>query len=117
MITTLTSKDFILQNIDTKSPYVDNQNKKIVLLIKANWCGHCNRFLPQYEQYSKTLTNYKFCILEETTDGKFINCWKELLQPAFTVQGFPTLVVYNNDGTPIKVINDRQNLEKELADI
>ncbi len=114
MITTLTAKNFILQDIDTHSIGAGDPTKKTILLIKAQWCGHCNRFLSTFDHYSETMPQYNFSILEETKDNALLNCWKQLINPAFEVQGYPTLVLYDRDGTPIKVIQNRNNLENEL---
>jgi len=117
MIATLSAKDFILQNIDTTSPDVNNQGKKIILLVKANWCHYCNDYLPMYQYYSKVMPEYKFCILEQTKDEALLKCWKTIVTPAVEVKGYPTLILYENDGMPITSIKDRKNLKKELSDI
>ncbi len=114
MITTLDARDFILQNIDTDSARVNNNGKRMVLLVKATWCHFCNDFLPMYERYAETMPDYKFYILEQTNDEALLNNWKNIVSPLFSVNGYPTLVAYERDGMPIVVIKDRKNLKNEL---
>lgn len=111
----LDQSDFTLQNINLESPKLQSTDITF-LLIKAEWCGHCNRYLPIYEQYSVKYPNINFCVVEETENSKLLNeDFKKLVFPAFKVEGFPTVVLYNHDGSPIKVIENRIDLDSEIT--
>ena len=110
----LDSRDFILQNIDTKSPRVRKASKGMVLLIKAAWCPHCVQYIPEFETFSSQHSNYKFYVVEQTENNALLDSWKELVNPAFEVNGFPTVVLYDRDGTPINVVKNRFKLNEEL---
>jgi thiol-disulfide isomerase/thioredoxin len=112
MITNVNSGDFILQSLDLSSPRIKAPKgcKGWVLLIKAEWCGHCRRYLPQFEEFSTKYPEYMFLVLEETNNTRCIQQWKELISPLFTVDGFPTVVVYDQLGIGATVVPNRFKL-------
>ena len=79
--------------ISTKSEFdkyiIDN--KYVIAIFHADWCGHCKRFLPVFDEASK----YKI----------ISNIWKLLKIPcskynsiceAFHIEGYPTVKVFIN---------------------
>jgi len=113
MLTALSAKNFVLQNIDLSSLHM-KETDKIVLLIKASWCGHCNQYFPKYVEESKKYPNIKFFYVEYDDNQQLLKQWGQLLNPAFAVQGYPTLVLYSPDGTPMQIIEDRSNLKEAI---
>ncbi len=114
MIHPVTEQNFILQNIDIKSLNL-NPSDFLFLFIKARWCGHCVSYLPQYNQYSAKYTDINFLVLESTDNERLLEQWSKLVHPAFSVAGFPTVVMYNHEGVPIKVVTDRFKLDDEIS--
>ncbi len=114
MYNKLYARDFILESIDVSNPYVNNEGKRMIVMIKANWCRYCVDFLPRFEEFSNSIAGFKFYILEQTENEALLNQWKQLVHPVTGKIGFPTLVVYNADGTPLKIIEDRFHLDREL---
>ena len=111
-ISHLSTKDFVLQNIIT------DDKKPIVLLIKAAYCGYCTRYMPTFETLSKQHKKIKFCVLEYTENQHLIDFqWRQLIHPVFEVNYYPTIVIYNADGMPYKVIENREMLGEYLATI
>lgn len=115
IVRALEDKDFELQNIN---PKIIGGRDVGVLFIKAEWCGYCTQYIPTFEQYSSQQKDTAaFLTLETTKNEKKLEQWRNLQSPAFDIQGFPTLVLYSSSGFPIKVVNDRFNLEQEITDI
>lgn len=116
MITNINSGDFILQSLDLTSPRIKPPKgcRGWVLLVKAEWCGHCRRYLPAFEEFSTKFPEYMFLVLEETQNSHCIRQWKELVSPAFMVDGFPTVVVYDKSGVQASIVPDRFRLDKYL---
>lgn len=60
---------------------------KIVKLYYADWCGHCQRFKPEWEKIKKTLES-KGIKYEEYESGKDEEKIKEA-----KIKGFPTIKI------------------------
>lgn len=116
MITNINSGDFVLQSLDLTSPRIKPPKgcKGWVLLVKAEWCGHCQNYIPLYEAFSAKFPNYMFLVLEETENSHCIEQWKKLASPSFKVDGFPTVCMYDKSGTQATVVPDRFKLDKYL---
>ena len=111
----LTSNHFTLQSLDFNANPALNKNAKCsALLVKANWCGHCTRYLPEFEEMSKSYPKVNFLIVEHDKCKSLLAQWDKLVNPAFKVQGFPTVVIYDSNGHPNKVV-ERNNLKQELS--
>lgn len=121
MIYNVGSKDFILQDLDTNSPIgdygkiKDGNSKLNVLMIKNMGCGHCVRYLPEYMELSSGYSNVNFLVLEtsDPLNSKLMDQWSNLASPAYTIQGVPTVVLYDADGKFIKEV-DRRHLPEEI---
>ena len=112
-LTYVNQQNFILQSLDRQSLQLPLTDLSF-LLVKAKWCGHCVRYLPQYEQYSVKYPDINFLILESTDNELLLQQWNNLAHPAFDVRGFPTLVMYDQKGSPIKIVQDRFKLDDEI---
>ncbi len=109
----LTSSDFILQSLiidDSRIPKKD----AYILLIKSYQCIHCINYMPYFEQYSIRHKNIGFLTLEASDNNTLIQQWNELNSPVFTIKGYPTLVIYNNNGDPDHIIEDRSEIVYEI---
>lgn len=118
MITKVSDKDFILQNLDMRTATIKNLNIQTyaVLLIKADYCGHCKLYLPEFQKFSEKNPDIPCMILETTENEQMVNnYWSQLVNPAFTVRTVPTLVIYDSNGSPVSIVHDRHQLEMEIA--
>lgn len=83
----------------TTSQYFQNipsDNKKQVILVYANWCGHCQRFLPVWEELkSEEKSDIKF----DKVESKEIDHSPILSQKDKNIDSFPTLIFKNNNKT------------------
>ncbi len=71
-----------------------SKNNIYVILFKANWCGHCNNFLPTWNQLQQSHEdddNIKYITYEHTNEEhlQIINSLK--------IGGFPTILIYKNN--------------------
>ena len=101
-LTDITSVD-----ISTKSEfdnYVKN-NEYVISIFHADWCGHCKRFLPVFNEASK----YK--IISKNWKLLKIPCTKyPLICNAFSIDGYPTIKIYK-DSQELKGVSPPRDLE------
>lgn len=116
----------------------------IVVLVKADWCGHCKEFKPIYEQANKEIganseyKNIKFISYDTQTkelinhhkDDKNGNYKDKSTKPTYPyaneigeVEGYPTIfvIVEKNDDNEKKIlkkaIENRGSNSKEFNEI
>jgi thiol-disulfide isomerase/thioredoxin len=96
--------------------------KGIFLFCFANWCGYSKMYISTWENFKKQLEHsYNFGVLDMSNGLPMID---SSLPPEINnfissgnVKGFPTILfVYrdNNDNIKIDIINDRDNIHKEV---
>jgi thiol-disulfide isomerase/thioredoxin len=84
-----------------------------MLLIFANWCGHCQRFKPIFNELCRQLGNDFHCISIEDTqlqkNGK--------LTEALDFRGFPTIKFFDQSGKIISEYNGERSKPELLKHI
>jgi thiol-disulfide isomerase/thioredoxin len=74
-------------DVDSK---LSNNNIKEIILFKADWCGHCNNFMPMWNKIQKNeLENIKFTTYDADSNNDKIKEYK--------INGFPTLLMKSNN--------------------
>jgi thiol-disulfide isomerase/thioredoxin len=67
----------------------DKSDKSDIILFKADWCGHCKRFVPTWEAMQKKYKNKYNFITIDSNDKEQLKNWN--------VRGFPTIYVKNKN--------------------
>lgn len=108
------SKDFILQSLHTIGTHIP-QKDAYVLLVKSYRCGYCVQYQPMYEQFATQYPNVGFLILEAPDNIQMLQQWGELASPAFQVNGYPTVIIFNREGHPLSVVADRTKINNDIT--
>lgn len=95
------------------TPEFQNNNGKVsILLIHAEWCGWCKKFLPDYEKLNSIL-------------GDSVNCYKieeqQLKSNTEAAQGlkfksYPTIKFVDQNGKVIRDFNGERTIENLLQE-
>lgn len=80
------SLDNINNNIKTQN---GGRNNKTLILIKADWCGHCKAFKPIWEQLPSHLDNINFKLLDSENN-------KDIIQK-YNIKGYPSIFLEIGD--------------------
>jgi thiol-disulfide isomerase/thioredoxin len=108
------SSAFILNDLDLSNPVFYNEVNKYVILFKMDWCHYCQQYIPTYNKFANLIPNVQFLYVEGTTSPDILFGLSNVVFPEYTIKGYPTLIVFDNNGKFLKVVTDRFNLEKEL---
>ncbi len=115
----LNNKNYIYNNEDFTDDSFKKNNKTIVYLFYADWCGHCKHYKPIFNKFKNTIkNNSNIQIIEINADDDIPG--KEELYNKYNIDGFPTTVIHKNnsfkklvgDQTIGKLIEEVQNVEK-----
>jgi hypothetical protein len=133
MMSTMPKKEYMMSTISnnehmgsTPSNNTNNDNnnnkqdaqKNVLCLYYLPGCGHCENFLPIWNELKKVLENSNF---KSVLDTKKINCGEDRESCMLAnINGVPTVILYKKDGSNITYDGDREIpaimnfLQKEL---
>lgn len=83
--------------------YIQSSEPTMVLFY-ADWCGHCTKLKPTWEQASKQANTDTTRMIKIDVGGKTPE-HKELMKK-YQIDGFPTILVFQN-GTPAPYKGER----------
>jgi protein disulfide-isomerase-like protein len=69
-------------------------NDKVMVLFYADWCGHCKKIKPTWEDACKSANKEKKQMVMVDVGGKSKE-QKELIDK-YNIDGFPTILVFQN---------------------
>jgi thiol-disulfide isomerase/thioredoxin len=81
------------------------KDKKFVVMVKAEWCGHCKVATPVFEKAAKEMENSSdtlYCIADITSDPAI----KDKTKMFKDFRGFPHFSSFMNG---VEIPNDHQN--------
>jgi thiol-disulfide isomerase/thioredoxin len=109
--TQLKASDF---EIISGKVYVKNVTTPGMVLVWAEWCGHCQNFKPIFNQICKDLGNTFACTSIQDTNLEN----QTALTNALGVSGFPTLKFFDQNGllsSAYKGGRDRQSMLQSIC--
>ena len=76
------------------SKILDNKNGKSMLLVYADWCGHCKTMKPIWAEASSQIN-------ADSQKMYMVNCGgdsddEKKIMKDYSVDGFPTILIFNN---------------------
>ena len=107
----LKSSDF---KITKNGVYVNNSitgGNPGLLLIHANWCGHCQRFKPTFNELCQQLGKDFPCTSIEDANLDYDN-----LKQSLNFKGYPTIKFFDQSGKIISEYQGRDRSKSALLD-
>ena len=96
----------------TNSGQLKNYKDKTVLIkFYTNWCGHCRRSIPDYEELSKQYKNDKSVVIAQIDGDKsedIINILNKLRNGP-KIHGYPTILLFKNN-LYVDIFNDDRTI-------
>ena len=89
-----------------------------IVLVKANWCGHCKTFEPLYEEAKKKYKKIDFLVNNITDFFKYDekekeNFTKDYSEKIFSsIVGYPTVLLIVSDKTKNKDDEDKHKIHE-----
>lgn len=93
-----------------------NLKNPTLLLFHADWCGHCQRLMPNFDKFARNINRNKLNIIKFNADND------QQYIKSFGINGFPTILLhepktnkfltYNGDRTItdfVKFVNENTN--------
>ena len=94
----------------SKEKYTSNSKNKIYL-FKANWCGHCHKFIPEFEKFQKELEKNKSDVDVQILDADDKSPEIVKLFEKYDVKGFPTVVFVDGDNNKFETYDGDRNTD------
>jgi thioredoxin domain-containing protein 5 len=67
-----------------------NLKKPSLILFHANWCGHCKRFMPTWDEFKTKINREEYNVIEIEDGNSFTKKINKL-------NGYPTVFFIHND--------------------
>ena len=87
--------------------------RTIIVLVYANWCGHCHTFKPRFDKAANS-GNSQIAAAIESEALPAINA---SLPKSISVDGYPSLIVVGDKGSETEVISQLNNVMKNLNSV
>ena len=84
--------------------------RTIIVLVYANWCGHCHTFKPRFDKAANS-GNSQIAAAIESEALPAINA---SLPKSISVDGYPSLIVVGDKGNQVASMNTPQGSETEV---
>lgn len=85
--------------------------RTIVVLVYANWCGHCHTFKPRFDKAANS-GNSQVAAAIESESLPTINA---SLPKPISVDGYPSLIVVGDKGNQVAPMSTPQGSESEVV--
>ena len=121
MIHYLEKHDFINGKLNMDIFPEEYKNRTFVVMIMAEWCGHCKNAKPAFIEVAEMMTDNKevvYCFIDVTADPDT----KDIPKSLDGFRGFPDFRVFNANGDGKEVKGAHQKIgggrdKKTLADL
>ena len=93
-------------------------SKKSMVLFHADWCGHCKKFLPEWDKLSNKWNDSqdKVQFIKVECGNPQKNPEHEKIMKKYNIQGYPTIHVFENgQGTEYTKGRDASSIETFLG--
>ena len=89
------------------------QNGKKLVLFYADWCGHCKKIKPVWDETAEEVNTTEKKMLKVNCGGKSEK--EEEIMKKYKIDGYPTILVFNN-GKPMDYQGERtsESFKEEL---
>jgi len=92
---------FLKEGFESKSGELEDQiaDGKKVVLFYADWCGHCKKLKPDWDDAAKEMNKDEIVMIK-------VNCGEgtkedKAIMEKYDIDGYPTIIIFE-DGTPSK---------------
>jgi len=111
----LKTNAFLIKN---NSVYLQNIKGPGMLLIHAEWCGYCKRFMPLFQNLNKKIGNNFSCVAIENSELEN----SHNLSNALNFKYFPTIKFFDQYGKiidtyPDNLPRDEENLLQYICNV
>jgi len=98
---------------DDDHEYEKDDEKPILMLFKANWCGHCQNFFPEWEKLQQTLSGRcKMIKYDDTDDATIMRQHNITGYPTIKIAYKSEIIEYNEDRTAENITQFLKKLTK-----
>ncbi|ARF08830.1 thioredoxin [Catovirus CTV1] len=90
-----------------------------IKLFFADWCGHCQRFKPEWEKFKEYIKSNQLAddkgkpVTIDTIDFPDNDEGSKMEMETEQVQGFPTIIIYK-DNSERKIYEDKRDFDSLL---
>jgi len=83
--------------------------QKVLVLFHADWCGHCKKFMPQWDKMSKEINDSESDVkLIKVECGDASNNKKHAeIMKKYSIKGYPTILFFDESGNHSEYEGDR----------
>lgn len=86
-------------------------NKMGMIAYMANWCGHCQRMSPVFDEVASTMgSSFPLFYIDAEKHASFVS-------NTLKINSFPTIRYIDNTGSPYKDFNGVRETSSMISDI
>lgn len=117
IVSNLTVNNF---KITQDGVYTKTNGNPGMLLVHADWCGHCKHFIPVFRQISQQLNQDSITFPCVAIESEELKADDGKLSKALNIEGFPTLLFFDQSGKIIGNYDgqrDKSSILKSICNV
>ena len=82
--------------------------RPIMMMIYAEWCGHCKTTRPEFQKAADNMKDVFFCVVHSDSKRPSVEALMRKMDTIYPVKGYPTILMITRGGSKMPYEGERK---------